>query len=175
MTLNIGLIQRCSFYILNKKHHYSIVVKWTGNRGTGTSNYRVYDRNHSILTENKPEILASSDPSFRGDPSRYNPEDLLVSSLSSCHMLWYLHLCSEAGVIVIDYTDHATGILEVSANGSGHFSEVTLNPIVTVTEEGMIGKASELHNKASELCFISNSVNFPIYHKLTTKADNRNS
>lgn len=146
-------------------HHYQLTVKWTGNKGTGTSSYRAYERSHTISAKNKPDILASSDPSFRGDKSKYNPEELLVASLSACHMLWYLHLCSEAGVVLVDYVDEASGTMVVTANGGGHFTEVTLNPIAIVTEESMIAKALELHKKASELCFIANSMNFPVHHK----------
>lgn len=147
------------------QHYYNLTIQWTGNQGTGTNSYRSYSRNHSILAENKAEILGSSDPAFRGDKTRHNPEDLLVASLSSCHLLWYLHLCAEADVVVTDYVDEATGIMVETPNGGGHFTEVTLNPIVTVQDPSMIEKANELHKKANELCFIANSVNFPVYHK----------
>jgi organic hydroperoxide reductase OsmC/OhrA len=154
---------------MNGQHHYQATIKWTGNKGTGTDNYRNYERSHEIEISNKVTILGSSDPAFRGDNSKHNPEDLLVSSLSSCHMLWYLHLCSEAKVIVTDYVDSATGIMIETSNGGGQFTEVTLNPIVTVLEENMIDKANELHKKANELCFIANSVNFPVRHNPTAK------
>jgi organic hydroperoxide reductase OsmC/OhrA len=150
-------------------HNYEMTVKWTGNTGTGTSNYKEFERSHTISANGKDEILGSSDPAFRGDATRYNPEELLVASLSACHMLWYLHLCAEARVIVTDYVDNATGIMIETANGGGHFTEVTLNPIVTVTEISMIEKANELHKKANEFCFIAKSVNFPVYHKPTSK------
>jgi organic hydroperoxide reductase OsmC/OhrA len=100
---------------------------------------------------------------------KHNPEELLVCSLSACHMLWYLHLCSEAGVQVVDYIDNATGIMIETSNGGGQFKEVLLNPIVTVTDNSMMEKANELHKKANELCFIANSVVFPIHHKPITK------
>lgn len=152
---------------MNKLHHYNLKIKWTGNKGSGTSGYRAYDRNHIIQSEGKAEIACSSDPSFLGDRARYNPEELLVASLSSCHMLWYLHLCSEAGVVIVDYIDNATGTMAETANGSGHFEEVILNPAITVAESSMIAKANELHHKANELCFIANSVNFPVRHRPT--------
>lgn len=145
-----------------RNHHYKATIQWTGNKGTGTNNYRDYERSHTISVENKPTIEGSSDPAFRGDKAKYNPEEMFLSSLSSCHMLWYLHFCSEAGIIVTDYTDHATGIMAETIHGSGHFTEVTLNPVVTVSEESMIEKAKELHHKAHEFCFIANSVNFPV-------------
>lgn len=150
-------------------HHYTATIKWTGNKGTGTDNYRKYERSHQIIIENKSDILGSSDPAFRGDKTKHNPEDLLISSLSACHMLWYLHLCSEAGVIVIDYIDKATGVMLETSNGGGQFSEVILNPIVTVAEKNMVDKANELHKKANELCFIANSVNFPVRHNPIAK------
>lgn len=151
------------------QHHYKATVQWTGNKGTGTDNYRNYERSHQIIIENKSNISGSSDPAFRGDETKHNPEDLLVSSLSACHLLTYLHLCAVAGVIVTDYIDHATGIMVDTSNGGGRFTEVTLNPIVTVSEQHMVDKANELHKKASELCFIANSVNFPVRHNPTSK------
>lgn len=154
---------------MNGQHQYQLTIQWTGNKGTGTSNYRAYERSHEIIADNKATILASSDPAFRGDKTRYNPEELLVASLSSCHMLWYLHLCSEAGVIVTDYTDNATGTMMETENGGGHFTEVLLNPVVTVTDNSMIEAATALHAKANELCFIANSVNFKVGHNPTCK------
>ena len=155
--------------IMSKKHTYAITIEWTGNLGTGTSNYKTYERRHTISAENKTIIEASSDPAFRGDASKYNPEELLLSSLSSCHMLWYLHLCADAGIIVSEYKDNATGTMVETPEGGGHFSEVTLHPIVTVETESMIKKAIELHHGANELCFIANSVNFPVHHKPSFK------
>jgi organic hydroperoxide reductase OsmC/OhrA len=148
-----------------KAHHYKVNITWTGNRGNGTSSYTAYDRNHTIQAGSKPVLPGSSDPNFRGDPTRYNPEELLVASLSSCHMLWYLHLCAAAGVIVTDYTDAAAGVMEETADGGGHFTEVTLFPVITVASQEMVDKADALHEKANELCFIANSCNFPVYHK----------
>ncbi|WP_241331109.1 OsmC family protein [Chryseobacterium arthrosphaerae] len=150
-----------------KNHHYKITTQWTGNKGTGTTGYRDYERSHTISAEHKAVIQGSSDPSFRGDRTKHNPEELFLSSLSSCHMLWYLHFCSEAGIIVTEYTDEATGIMEETTNGSGHFTEAVLHPAVTVTEESMIEKAKELHHKANEYCFIAKSVNFPVKHIAT--------
>ncbi len=146
------------------QHHYTLTLKWTGNKGTGTSKYNSYERSHVILVQNKANIDASSDPAFRGDNTKHNPEELLVASLSSCHMLSYLYLCAVSGVVVIDYVDNVEGMMIETTNGSGHFTEVILNPIVTVTEKSMIEKANELHTKANELCFIANSVNFPVHH-----------
>ncbi len=154
---------------MDGQHNYQAIIQWTGNKGTGTDNYRNYERSYTINIANKEEILGSSDPAFRGDKTKHNPEDLLVASLSSCHMLWYLHLCSEAGVIVVDYVDNSTGVMIEISNGSGQFSEVTLNPIVTVMEKSMVYKANDLHKKANELCFISKSVNFPVKHNPVVK------
>lgn len=150
---------------MDKQYHYAATVLWTGNNGTGTENYQNYERSHTIKFDGKPDILGSSDPALRGDKTKPNPEELLVASLSSCHMMWYLRLCSEAGIIVTDYVDNVTGIMTQISNGGGHFTEVTLNPIVTITEQSMVDKANELHKKANELCFIANSVNFPVKHQ----------
>jgi organic hydroperoxide reductase OsmC/OhrA len=152
---------------MNGQHNYKLTVKWTGNTGTGTSNYKEFERSHTIVVETKPDILGSSDPAFRGDKTKHNPEDLLLASISSCHMLWYLHLCAVAGIIVTDYIDIATGIMVETESGGGKFTEVTLNPTVTLTDISMTEKASELHKKANELCFIANSLNFPVYHRTT--------
>jgi organic hydroperoxide reductase OsmC/OhrA len=143
---------------------YSVDVKWTGNNGTGTSRYDAYGRNHIIQGKDKPAIMGSAEELFRGDESRYNPEELLVSALSTCHMLWYLHLCADAGVIVLSYKDSPVGKMFIPDTGSGHFTEVTLNPIVRVAEESMISPAMELHEAARNRCFIANSVNFKVNH-----------
>lgn len=149
-----------------KTHSYQIKIEWTGNLGNGTQNYNSFSRNHTISAKGKyNNILASSDPSFLGDKSKYNPEDLFLSSLSACHMLWYLHLCSVHKIIVIEYLDNATGIMEETKNGSGRFTEVTLNPQVKVTEANMIAKANELHEEANKMCFIANSCSFKIGHQ----------
>ncbi|MDB4923682.1 OsmC family protein [Mucilaginibacter sp.] len=149
------------------EHHYKTNIAWTGNLGNGTSDYRSYERSHTITVDGKPTIPASSDPSFRGSNIRYNPEELLVASLSSCHMLWYLHLCSVVGIVVIEYTDEAKGIMIETSDGGGHFKEVTLYPRVIVSDESMIDEANALHQKANKMCFVANSCNFPVFHKPT--------
>ena len=150
---------------MEKRHQYSVNVEWTGNTGKGTMEYRGYERSHKISADNKQDILCSSNPVFHGDITKYNPEELFVASLSSCHMLWYLHLCADAGVVVIDYSDNPVGKLVEASDGSGHFTEVTLYPNVTVIDKSMIDKANELHEKANKFCFIANSCNFKISHK----------
>ncbi len=158
---------------MDKKHQYTLSVKWTGNNGSGTSNYRAYERSHSIAAENKADILCSSDPAFKGDGTKYNPEELFVASLSSCHMLWYLHLCTDEGIVVTEYTDNPIGVLSEGPDGSGHFTEVTLYPKVVITDKLMIDKANELHKRANELCFIAASCNFRINHKPECKIELR--
>ncbi|NUN99091.1 MAG: OsmC family protein [Saprospiraceae bacterium] len=158
---------------MHGQHHYRLTLQWTGNKGTGTSHYRAYERSHTIIADNKVEILGSSDPAFRGDPTKHNPEELLVAALSSCHMLSYLHLCAVAGVVVTAYVDQASGTMVETADGGGHFTEVTLNPVVTVAEPAMMEKANALHGKASEVCFIANSVNFPVHHRPTCKIEDQ--
>lgn len=145
-----------------KRHTYSTRTEWTGNLGTGTSGYRAYARDHEISAAGKPAVPASSDPAFRGDPARYNPEELLVASLSSCHMLWYLHLCADAGVVVTHYADDATGTMAETEDGGGHFVEVALRPRVRVAAGADRDLAARLHDRAHHLCFIANSVNFPV-------------
>jgi len=144
------------------KHEYKIKVEWSGNRGEGTSGYRTYERAHEISAPGKPVIPGSSDPAFRGDRTRYNPEDLLVSSLSACHMLWYLHLCADAGIVVTDYLDEATGTMVETEQPGGHFTEVVLRPTVIVRPEADVNLAIRLHDRAHHLCFIAKSVNFPV-------------
>jgi organic hydroperoxide reductase OsmC/OhrA len=151
-------------------HHYSATTTWVGNHGTGTSDYKAYDRNHDIAVEGKNTLLCSSDPTFRGDKTRHNPEELLVASLSGCHMLWYLHLCATNKIVVTEYHDEASGIMQENPDGSGQFTEVTLRPSVTVTDAAMIEKANKLHHEANKLCFIARSVNFPVRHQPVTLA-----
>jgi organic hydroperoxide reductase OsmC/OhrA len=148
-----------------RTHTYDVWVSWTGNRGTGTSGYRAYDRDHDVSAHGRPTIAGSSDPAFRGDARRWNPELELTAALSQCHMLWYLHLCATAGVTVTDYTDDAHAIMAETDDGGGHFTEVVLRPRVTVAAQEMIETAASLHQDASARCFIANSVNFPVRHE----------
>jgi organic hydroperoxide reductase OsmC/OhrA len=145
-----------------KQHTYEVRITWAGNDGEGTKTYKGYRRDHTIACEGKPQIQGSSDPSFRGDRSRYNPEELLVASLSSCHMLWYLHLCSVNRVTVLDYRDSASGVLEEGNDGSGEFVRVTLRPTVKVSAGDDRARALALHSEAHRLCFIARSVRFPV-------------
>lgn len=136
-------------------------MSWAALDGAGTIDYRSYTRDHAIGAPGKPPIAASADGAFRGNAARYNPEELLVASLSSCHMLWYLHLCAEAGVVVVDYRDDASGTLERDEDGSGHFVAVTLRPDVRI-RQGDPQKALALHQRAHALCFIARSVAFAV-------------
>lgn len=152
-----------------KKHRYEVKIKWTGNEGNGTKNYKSYNRSHSIIADGKySSINGSSDPSFLGDKTKYNPEDLFLSSLSACHMLWYLHLCSVHKIVVTKYEDNATGVMEETEDGSGKFTEVILHPRVKITDKNKIEKANELHKEANKMCFIANSCNFKIEHNPNT-------
>ncbi|TCK42174.1 organic hydroperoxide reductase OsmC/OhrA [Paraburkholderia sp. BL8N3] len=145
-----------------KKHHYTLTVVWTGDQGSGTSRYDAYSRDHLVRVPNKPAIEASSDPAFRGDPARHNPEELFVASLSSCHMLWYLHLCATSGIVVTGYSDEALGTMEERAKGAGRFTDVLLRPHVTIGAGGDVELATRLHEEAHRFCFIANSMNFPV-------------
>ena len=155
---------------MTKIHHYTLALQWTGNQGRGTNNYRSYNRSHTIAINGKTVIQGSSDPSFMGDPACHNPEDLLLSSIAACHMLWYLSLCAERGIIVLEYTDNPMGRMLENKDGSGQFTEVLLHPEITVAESFMIEEAVALHHKASQFCFIASSVNFPIHHEPVIKA-----
>jgi organic hydroperoxide reductase OsmC/OhrA len=114
------------------KHNYRLSLKWNGNKGKGTTDYRAYGREYSVYIDNKQDLEGSSDPTFRGDRTKHNPEDMLVAALSSCHMLSYLHVCATGGVVVVDYLDNASGLMVTTPDGAGHFVEVTLNPVVIV-------------------------------------------
>lgn len=149
---------------MSPEHHYELEMEWTGNRGTGTDHYRNYARDHIVRIVGKPDLSGSSDPAFRGDRSRHNPEELLVAALSACHMLSYLHVCVKNGVVVTAYSDRATGTLRTIGD-SGHMAEVVLNPQVTVRDAEMVEKAQTLHGEANKLCFIASSVNFPVLHR----------
>ena len=139
-----------------------MTVTWTGNTGTGTSGYRAYERAHDIEIIGKPAIPGSSDPAFRGDKQRHNPEEMLVASLSSCHMLWYLHLCSAEGIAVQAYQDVAEGVMSEDADGGGRFKEVVLQPEITLLADADRARAEALHEAAHDKCFIANSGNFPV-------------
>ena len=145
-----------------REHRYETTVTWTGNLGSGTSNYRAYSRDHEIAFDGKPVIAGSSDPAFRGDPTRHNPEDMLVASLSTCHMLWYLHLCAVAGVVVTRYVDHAEGVMTEEADGAGQFANVVLQPEIALAPGADEARAAALHHEAHAKCFIARSVNFPV-------------
>ena len=151
----------------DKQHRYALSTTWTGNRGSGTSSYRDYARDHEVRFAGKPDqvLLGSSDAAFRGDPSRFNPEELLLAALSQCHLLSYLHACVMAGIVVLDYTDDATGTMITTADGSGRFTEVTLHPQVRIAAESDVDRALAAHDTAHRMCFIANSVNFEVRHQ----------
>jgi len=147
-----------------KKHEYQTNSTWTGNQGIGTKEYNSYTRDYIIEISNKVDILGSSDPAFLGDKKKHNPEELLVSSISSCHMLWFLHLASTKGIVVMDYKDTAKGVMIEKEDGSGYFESVTLNPVVVITDPSRIDETNELHHISNKYCFISNSLNFKVKH-----------
>ncbi len=148
---------------MGREHHYRVKVKWTGNLGEGTSDYRAYKRDHTITAaRKKTPIDGSSDPSFLGDETRWNPEDLLVASLSACHKLWYLGLCAVSGISVLEYIDAADGVMVEGTDGAGRFTSVTLKPTIKLARGSDLERAKSLHHDAHEKCFIANSVNFPV-------------
>ena len=153
------------------QHHYKITAEWHGNKGSGTSSLKAYDRSHTVSNAGKPDLHLTTDNPAVGDKSKLNPEDLLVTAVSSCHMLSYLYVCALEGVIVTAYVDHATGImLDYGATG-GQFKSVTLNPEIKVADKSMIEKAIELHHKAHDICYIANSVNFEVICNPTCESE----
>lgn len=150
-----------------RNHAYALEVRWTGNLGQGTSTLRGYSRDHEVSAVGVQTIVGSSDPAFRGDPSRWNPEQLLVASIAQCHMLWYLSLAAVAGVTVVAYGDSPTGMMIEDDDGGGQFSEVTLHPRVTISRGSDPAVAHALHERVGEYCFIARSVNFPVNHVVT--------
>ncbi|SDD25092.1 Organic hydroperoxide reductase OsmC/OhrA [Sanguibacter gelidistatuariae] len=146
-------------------HSYTTAITWTGAGTEGTASYTSYSRDHLVGAEGKPDILASADPAFRGDPARHNPEELFVASLSQCHMLWFLHMAAVAGVVVRSYTDTAVGTMRVESAGAGQFTEIELRPRVIIDDDDAPdrdARIAELHERAHAHCFISRSVNFPV-------------
>jgi len=146
---------------MTRSHTYTASVRWTGNRGEGTANYRAYGRGHDITAPGKPPVPGSADPAFRGDADRWNPEDTLVGAISACHMLWFLHLASGAGWVVESYADTAEGVMETNADGSGQFVRAVLRPHVAISA-GDPALNDDLHHRAHEMCFIARSLNFPV-------------
>lgn len=146
------------------EHRYAVTIEWTGDLGQQTAAYDAYLRDYVVTAAGKPPVPASSDPHFRGDSTRYNPEDLLVASLSGCHMLWYLHLCAQSGVRVLGYVDEAEGRMSVHGD-SGRFTEVVLRPRVHIVDASTLQTAAALHERAHQACYIAASVNFPVRHE----------
>jgi len=154
----------------NGEHHYSAHLIWDGNRGDGTATYAGYGRQYRVLIDGKPELQGTADVAFRGDADRFNPEDLFLAAISSCHMLSYLALCAKYGIRVVAYEDAATGIMKEDGKGGGRFEEVVLHPVVTVAEEAQVERAMKLHERAHETCFIANSCRVPIHHRPTVRS-----
>nr|WP_046283056.1 OsmC family protein [Mycobacterium sp. UM_NZ2] len=154
---------------MSTQHTYTVDVSWTGNHGTGTSDYRSYGREHEVGAQGCPPILGTADPAFRGDPTRWNPEQLLLAALSQCHMLSYLYLCSTNGVVVVSYQDRPVGTMIENTEG-GHFTTVVLQPRIEVADAAMVERARALHSDAHRICFIASSVNFPVHHDPVVQA-----
>jgi organic hydroperoxide reductase OsmC/OhrA len=149
-----------------RTHEYRITNRWTGNLGSGTSAYAAYSRAHECGGPGKSApIPGSSDVAFRGDPARYNPEELLVGALSACHMLWVLHLCADAGIVVTEYCDEAWGEMVEHADGSGEFTRVVLRPRMRITDGARAAEAVAIHQRAHAVCCLARSVKFPVEHE----------
>ena len=152
---------------MDKRHTYSVRIDWTGNQGSGTSSYRAYSRAHEVTVPGKPVIAGSADPVFLGDPTRWNPAELLIAALAACHQLWYLHLCADAGIVVENYSDNASGVEIELPDGAGQFESVTLRPHVTLAPSANEATARRLHDEAAKKCFIARSVSFRVEHEPT--------
>lgn len=152
------------------KHFFKVAINWTSNQNQEESGRKFYTKSHQIKIEGKPILNVSAAKAFKGDPELYNPEDLLLSSLVSCHMMSYLYVCSQNGIEVLEYSDHAEAILEVAPDGSGRFTEVCLHPNVVIANADKVQEALDLHTKANKLCFIANSCNFPVLHQASCKS-----
>jgi organic hydroperoxide reductase OsmC/OhrA len=148
-----------------RRHSYAVEVEWTGDRGEGTASYRAYGRENAVRAAGKPELAGSADRTFHGDRDRWNPEELLLAALSQCHLLSYLHVCVNHGVVVTGYRDAATGEMTETGDGGGRFTRVDLHPVVELADESQRALADSLHEEAGRLCFIANSVNFPVHHE----------
>ena len=149
------------------EHRYELSVEWTGDRGTETQSYNAYGRDHIVSAEGRPKIRGSSDPGFRGEDTRWNPEQLFVASLSQCHMLWYLHLCAQNAVVVMEYVDRPVGSMSTGPDGAGEFTDVLLRPAVVVSAADQVDRAQALHVRANEMCFIARSVRCSVRHEPT--------
>ncbi len=146
-----------------KEHTYAVTVNWTGNTGEGTASYTAYKRDFTVEGLGKAPILGSADPAFRGNSERWNPEDMLLASVSACHKLWYLHLCAVNDVNVLEYVDYPVArMVEGDGQRKGHFKDAELRPQIVISRQSDIDLAMRLHDDAHHECFIANSVNFPI-------------
>jgi len=150
-----------------KQHDFNSLIEWTGNRGKGTQSYHGYDRTWRIQTPGKPEIHCSNDPLLGGDPTLHNPEDLLLSAVSACHMLWFLHLASSAKLVVSAYRDSPLGHGESEPNGAGRFKSITLRPHISLEYSIDQVKADAIHDEIHQYCFIARSLNCPVRIKAT--------
>lgn len=148
---------------MNQQHRFTVALEWTGNRGTGTSGPRAFGREHTVTAAGKPALLGSAAPPFRGDADRWNPEELLIAALAQCHMLSYFYLAAQHGIRVSSYTDEASGVVRMEGVG-GRFTSVTLRPRMSIAS-GDPGLARALHDQAEQICFIAQSVNFPVLHE----------
>jgi len=153
-----------------KQHLFRMTTQWTGNLGTGTSAYTAYSRNHELSVRGKTTVIAGSSAVARGDKTRYNPEELLIGALSACHMMWVLHLCADAGIVITEYSDEATGQMAEHPDGSGEFTRVVLNPHMTITDPARVEEAKALHDQAHHVCCLARSMNFPVDHQAVVTA-----
>ena len=152
-------------------HDYKARLVWDGNLCDGTSTYTGYGRKYRVQFDGKPDLPGSADPIFRGDANIYNPEDLFVAALSSCHLQSYLALCARSKINVIAYEDEASGTMVMRPDGGGKFESVTLRPSVTLAPGSDEKRAMDLHETAHDMCFIAASVSIPVLHEPLIKVE----
>ncbi|MHC5202267.1 OsmC family protein [Myroides sp. LJL119] len=146
----------------NNKYEFYANLSWPISHDTGSEKGKQI-KNHLIEISGKSDLQISAAKEFKGDPFLHNPEDLLLSSLMSCHMMSYLYACKQNNLVIDSYQDSGKATLELHLDGSGKIIQVDLYPRVVVQRSNEIDLAQELHKTASKLCFIGNSCNFPIY------------
>ncbi len=143
------------------KTQFKVQAKWSSKNALDVS---INGKTHQVFIDDKSPLTVSAAKAFKGDETKYNPEDLLLSALASCHMMSYFYVCAQNGIELIDYKDEAVGVLELKADGSGAFTSVVLNPVVTISKSEMIDKAVSLHKEAHSICFIAHPCNVLISH-----------
>lgn len=155
---------------MSNRHTFEAHLSWTKPDEASSNRKRIYGKTHLMQINGKQDLTISAAKAFKGDPALHNPEDQLLSSIMSCHMMSFLYVCSQHNMEVFSYKDKATAILETYEDGSGKIVSVSLFPQVIIADHNQIELANALHVKANKLCFIANSCNFPVQHEPYTSS-----